>query len=68
MSTNRCALHNLWLAHSPTPSLNCAYVYVVCSCGQPRQVPMAAWEAEEQRRALGPLGAAAGRALEVRRE
>jgi hypothetical protein len=45
-----CAQHNLWEAHSPTPSADGRLVYVVCGCGARRAITPARWRAEKGRR------------------
>ena len=53
-----CDRHNLWFAHSPAASRDGTRVYVICSCGKPRAVPLATWQREEARRAQGWQGRA----------
>ena len=47
-----CRTHNLWCATHPTPSQDGRSVYVVCTCGRRRVVPVAQWREEEARRAV----------------
>ena len=60
-----CDRHNLWFAHSPTLSRDGTLVYLVCGCGQPRQVPRAQWQAEEARRQQRQPGSSSHPVLSV---
>jgi hypothetical protein len=53
---DRCTDHNLWFATFPTPSADGTRVYVLCSCGRPREVSPAVWQAEVARRAAAARG------------